>query len=562
MFKKSDDDLKKGFKNLQNKEDVASFLEVGIDQLIYLLYAIPDHNKYTTFKINKRSGGTRTINAPIDGLKYLQKKLNYILSLIYLPNSSVHGFIEARSIVSNASPHVGKKFIFNVDIQDFFPSINFGRVRGLFLNEPFNFSENAATVIAQISCWDNQIPQGAPSSPIISNMICMKIDRELIALAKKYRCYYTRYVDDITFSTSQRNFPHEIAIHHESSWKPGNELIQIIQSNGFVINPDKVRMNEKMNRQEVTGLTVNRMTNVPRKFVRKIRAMLHAIDKYGIENAQDEFYAKYDKKNRNPKKGLPDIDLVIHGMLLYLKMVKGKNSTVYINYWNRFIELFPKYGEKILPDAKKIDIFLEGLTDKEIFDLAATSFIPSLLDRFKFISSRSAGANWVKDKLIERKSSRLQKLAIGIFDNDHGGNIAKKEVHTFLGSNGHPFVKTLKLPTPEHLYDIFKKGFHLPVGLEELYSPDVWNYANQHDLLDEREDIMKMNNFNDPTKTFLKFCEENGLTQIEMLYLTKCFSSYKSKRKIVKFISQSEDENKKEYLQAFQNILTEINEIS
>lgn len=562
MFKKSDDALKERFKTLQNKEDIASILEVGIDQLIYLLYAVPDQNKYTTFKIKKRTSGTRTINSPIDDLKYLQKKLSYILRLIYLPNSSVHGFVEERNIVSNAIPHVGKKFIFNVDIQDFFPSINFGRVRGLFLNEPFNFSENAATIIAQISCWDNQIPQGAPSSPIISNMICMKIDRELIALAKKNRCYYTRYVDDITFSTSQRNFPNEIASHNENSWEPGDELNQLIKSNGFVINYDKVRMNEKMNRQEVTGLTVNRMTNVPRKFVRKIRAMLHAIDKYGTENAQNEFYSNYDKKNRNPKKRLPDIDLVIHGMLLYLKMVKGKNSTVFINYWNRFIELFPKYGEKILPDEKKIDVYLEGFTDKIIFTLSAKIFTPTLLDRFKFISSRSAGANWVKDKLIERKSSRIQKLAIGIFDNDSAGNIAKKEVHTFLGNNGCPFVITKKLPTPEHLFDIFKKGFHLPVGLEELYSTDVWKHANKLDLLDEREDIMRVNSFNNTKKTFLEHCEEKGLTKIEILYLTKCFSRDKSKRKIVEFISKSEDEKKKEYLHAFQNILTEINKDS
>jgi len=185
---------------MQHARDVAALLEVKYPDLTWHLYRRGMDTNYTTFEIKKRSGGTREIRAPISALKILQEKLCYILQLIYRVRRPVHGFAIGRSIVSNASPHVGKSFVLSVDIEDFFPSINFGRVRGMFMAAPYDVPERAATVLAQLCCYDNQLPQGAPTSPVVSNMVCGKLDSELHRLARRNRCVYTRYADDLTFS--------------------------------------------------------------------------------------------------------------------------------------------------------------------------------------------------------------------------------------------------------------------------------------------------------------------------------------------------------------------------
>jgi len=186
-------------------------LEVRANRLAFHLFRIPDAKRYTTFEIKKKSGATRTIRAPISALKILQRKLAYVLSLVYEPKSGTHGFTRSRSIVSNAQPHVKAKFVLNIDLKDFFPSINFGRVRGMLMAVPYKLHPTAATVLAQLCCVENSLPQGAPTSPVISNMICARLDSQLRSLARKYHCTFTRYADDITFSTSLNKFPRPVA---------------------------------------------------------------------------------------------------------------------------------------------------------------------------------------------------------------------------------------------------------------------------------------------------------------------------------------------------------------
>src|SRR5690606_8958560 len=131
------------------------------------------------------------LSIPTESLKIIQQKLNQVLQLVYKPKLSTHGFVNNRSIVTNADAHIKKKkhrYILNVDIKDFFPSINFGRVRGMFMAPPYNQPEHVATVLAQICCSNNELPQGAPTSPIVSNMICAQMDSQLQQLAKPHRC--------------------------------------------------------------------------------------------------------------------------------------------------------------------------------------------------------------------------------------------------------------------------------------------------------------------------------------------------------------------------------------
>ena len=168
---------------MKDKRDVASLLDVPYSTLFYHLYIFPEDKRYVQFGIPKRSGNTRLISAPVSPLKLVQGKLNQVLQAVYKPKPSSHGYIQGRSILTNARPHAGRRFVLNLDLANFFPSINFGRVRGLFLARPFSLPPEVATVLAQICCYKKQLPQGAPTSPIVSNMIARSLDNALQQLA-------------------------------------------------------------------------------------------------------------------------------------------------------------------------------------------------------------------------------------------------------------------------------------------------------------------------------------------------------------------------------------------
>jgi len=178
--------LRDEFYRLSTREDVAKILEIEEKSLRYFLYAKKPDNMYTTFKIAKKSGGTREISAPAKELKAIQRKLAYILNLVYRVKPSVYGFVHERNIKDNASKHTRRKVILNIDLKDFFSQIHFGRVRGMLMNKPYGIGQEAATVIAQLACYKGILPQGAPSSPVLTNMICSPLDTQLTNLAKKH----------------------------------------------------------------------------------------------------------------------------------------------------------------------------------------------------------------------------------------------------------------------------------------------------------------------------------------------------------------------------------------
>jgi RNA-directed DNA polymerase len=308
-------------------------LEVDYRRLIYHLYQVPENSKYEIFLIPKRSGGTREISAPITALKIIQTKLNEVLSNVYKPKQPVFGYVQERNIVDNARKHRRARYVFNLDLKDFFPTINFGRVRGLFIAKPYSLPPPVATVIAQICIHKNYLPQGVPTSPIISNMICARMDRQLQLLAKNNKCYYTRYADDLVFSTSLKKFPEAIAKSLSlTEVQLGDALQIIIEGNGFRINERKIRLSPYFRRQEVAGLTVNDFPNVRRRYVREIRAMLHTWDKFGVLKAESDFFTKYDHTHRNPKLKLPTYRQVVKGKIEFLGMVRGKGNEIYSTF--------------------------------------------------------------------------------------------------------------------------------------------------------------------------------------------------------------------------------------
>jgi RNA-directed DNA polymerase len=273
--------------------DAADILGFQPKSLAYILYKKSSVEKYTTFEIPKRSGGVRVISAPTPELLTLQKRLAELLqNCIDEINASKkksktisHGFRPKHSIFTNASNHRNKNYVFNIDLENFFGTINFGRVRGFFItNKNFALNPTVATILAQIACHNNELPQGAPSSPVISNLIGHILDIRLADLAKRSGCEYSRYADDLTFSTNKPNFPIRIArvvIPTNNTWECGGQLTKLITRAGFSINSSKTRMQLAISRQEVTGLTVNRKVNIRAEYRRSARAMVHQLVKTG-----------------------------------------------------------------------------------------------------------------------------------------------------------------------------------------------------------------------------------------------------------------------------------------
>ena len=341
---KNPEQLEENFYNLSSREAIADLLEISDKDLIYYLYRLPDIKKYYSFEIQKKNGKPRIISAPTTSLKILQHKLNCILSIIFPPKLSSHGFVKGRSIKTNAITHVKSKYVLNIDLKDFFPSINFGRVRGMFMAYPYYLSPSVATVLSQICCHNGKLPQGAPTSPIISNMICAKLDSQLLDLTKQNKCLFTRYADDITFSTRKKSFPKAIAYTDKTTNQihVGNDLRDTIESNGFFINNEKVWFRARDRRQTVTGLIVNDFVNVTRKYKNQVRAMLHALEKYGPEKTKKEFEIKYFNNNTPKWKCLPKFELVLKGKIEYIGMIRGHESDIYLEYLSELKRISPE----------------------------------------------------------------------------------------------------------------------------------------------------------------------------------------------------------------------------
>lgn len=259
----------------------------------------------------------------------------------------------------------------NLDLEDFFPSINFGRVRGMFMAIPYKRNATIATILAQICCFDNQLPQGAPTSPIVTNMICAKMDSQLVRLAEECKTDYTRYADDITFSTNLREFhPDLVADSNLDQFELGPKLLDIIHSNGFEVNDKKTRFRTRNQHQEVTGITVNKFPNVPRKFVRQIRAMLHSWEAIGLESAQEKFRQSFDKKHRSYWTQNPSFKRVVKGKIEYLGMVRGHTDRIYLGLSSRLQALAPELVKLPIDLVRsqnsnlvKVRILTEGKSD-------------------------------------------------------------------------------------------------------------------------------------------------------------------------------------------------------
>lgn len=310
-----------------------------LSQLNFYSYPRLCPNKYKTFTIPKKSGGVRIISSPCNNsYKQLLRCINILLTSLYYPTDNAHGFIRGRSVVTNATEHVGNKYQLNIDLKDFFTSIQRKRIIQTLEHSTFQFKPEIAYIIASICCnriknSKNKIafvlPQGSPASPILTNIVCQRLDWELNALAAQSGLTYTRYADDITFSSNEYKFTPNCHIYQE--------IKRIIYKQRFNINFDKVRFNTIGSRMEVTGLIVGEnKVNVPRKYILGIKNLLHIWQKYGSEAAEKKFL-KNEKSHQTSH--LPGLDNFIMGKLNYLRMVRGNNDELYQKFLIKYKEI-------------------------------------------------------------------------------------------------------------------------------------------------------------------------------------------------------------------------------
>ena len=480
------DQIRTAFEKMQSKEDLLQLLN-EVKQLIYGEKAVPfdlkqltwytnpklNRKRYTQFKIKKKSGTDRIIHSPVIGLKALQKTLGFMLQSVFEPHKAAMGFVKDRSIVDNAKLHVGSKYVYNIDLKDFFPSIDQARVWKCLQLKPFNLnyattvepkfmkwedfkkkylkteepvkffkgkgriftktpygtiyvannfdkekdmyillggsllktkngkslkdtlwlvnkipSTNRlaiANIIASLCCTEmeverktetgewvrvkrNVLPQGAPTSPVITNIVCQRLDFLLTGVAKRFGLKYSRYADDITFSSM-----HNV-------YQPKSEFIKeldrIVDEQGFYIKKSKTRLQKDGYRKEVTGLLVNEKANVQKRYIKQLRMWMYYWERYGYERASGFFINQYIVDKGHTKNGRPDMASVIEGKLNYLKMVRGEDElykklrmrftnllkfpfkeSSRVDYLNKVLDMLNNYGlNKALEIYKPLEI--------------------------------------------------------------------------------------------------------------------------------------------------------------------------------------------------------------
>ena len=336
------------FLGIKDIDSLAKVLEIDIKHLRQVIYANDYTQNYRMFFMRKKNGGMRVIEAPKGHLRTIQQRLNTVLNEFYSSYAPepAHGFVIGKSIATNAALHVNKQWVMNCDLENFYGSISKQRVSGLFSHAPFYLGHQVADLLATLFTTRTGLPQGAPTSSTLSNMIAYSLDHQLSHFAAKRGYQYSRYADDITFS-SNRRFSADVVVKElvfdfqldtyleTKNYVVGDKLNDIIEACNFRVNPSKTRLQSRYERQVVTGLRVNEKVNVDRKYIRNLRAMIHAAKTYGVE-AEKLFREKYAKKRyeTDPHGALrlnkTNFMNTLIGKLAFVKMVKGENDPVYL----------------------------------------------------------------------------------------------------------------------------------------------------------------------------------------------------------------------------------------
>ena len=311
---------------METPVDVAKALGLTIPQLRGLAFHadVTKRHHYIQFTIPKKSGGLRLLSTPHRRLANAQKWIcTKILNKLPVTRCA-QGFVAGRSILTNAQQHCGQDFVLNMDLENFFPSITFPRVRTVLTKAGYSPAVSTLLALLCTECprqnleFSGQIlwvatgprglPQGACTSPALSNQVCQRLDRRLAGLAAKLNLQYSRYADDLTFSGAAESQP-------LIGWLMAR-IRHIVQEEGFRIRPEKSRVQRRSMAQMVTGLVVNDRPGVPREDVRRLRAILHRAATEGLE-----------AQNRD---GHPNFREWVNGMIGFIGMARPELAAKFV----------------------------------------------------------------------------------------------------------------------------------------------------------------------------------------------------------------------------------------
>lgn len=521
----------KQLKSCNSQKDLAVLLGYSEKNFTRILFSQEISTRYKSFEIPKKNGEKRNIFAPTSELKILQTRLSTLLSNCYeeleikrLSTSSYincissHGFRKKLTveipisknnrasdnfreisfgIYSNAQKHTGKRLVLNIDIKDFFKSITFSRVVGFFnKNKFFLLNLDVAILIAQISTYrttkseEGFLPQGSPCSPIISNLIGNILDVKMVKLAKEYKFTYTRYVDDLTLSTNLHQFPEEIIKQDITGWVIGSALKHAINNSKFRINPQKTRLTNKYNRQEVTGLTVNRKVNVSKEYYRYTRSMVQSFCAEG-NFVKSKVHMDNQKISRE----------ALNGILSHIFQIKNKQQIEFKNQTRNFDELNSiekLYTKFLFHDyfvyPQRMIIVGEGYTDPLHFKLACHSLYKNSLKFIKFssldgtkrfskITGLGGGTGLLRiflqnyKQFYKAKNISLKPCLIVVDGDSDGESViskAKSEFKNTYKEMSHPSMTTVGLLDYYHLFNnLYILKLPKDQVIEDFYDPSI-----------------------------------------------------------------------------------------
>lgn len=512
----------------KDKKDLANYLDYDYKEFCNILYSKPIHTRYKKIEIPKKSGGKRIILSPDIHLKKLQRNLNINLSELYEhKNSGKQSFSFAFrknndekkfGIYFNAKRHRNRKLVVNIDLKDFFHTIEFKRIVGYFKNNNyFKFPIEVAIGIAQIACYKDPLtgrtflPQGSPVSPIISNLITEILDAKITKLAKKYKFYYSRYADDITLSFDTSNPPYEIIEIKDNDFILGSKIIESIKSSGFNINNKKICFRTNFDRQQVTGLVVNKKINVPRKYYNYSKSMAYEFCKTGT--FEKSSYHTFSKNNSNESQSIIGIMNYIYNIKteyanrttntkpsIYTEFKPEKPQTTEQIFWskNSFKRLLLQtYFQAYFVYNQKVHIVCEGKTDPLHFKIFMSTLDENTQNKFKFsyfneekltifqkeLNIRSGTTNL--SRFIEVYSTLFItertdiKPTIILVDNDDAGN---KVFNSACGRYNKTSIRNkIIIDTKEIEYAFICKNLYLlklpevikNTCIEDMYDPSI-----------------------------------------------------------------------------------------
>ena len=347
---------------ISSLQDLAVFLGVPTKEVAFFAFARNDF--YHTQEIIKSDGGRRKISAPVPKLKRIQKKIACALLDVYQRNApaEVHGFVRQKGTVTNALKHVNKRAIVKIDLVDFFPSISSARIHGLFCGKLFGFSDETANALTNLVCYKGSLPQGAPTSPVLSNMICFPMDKALIAYARRNNLCYTRYAEDMVFASTSKRAMISLAPNreHVHSCQISEEVLSIIDKQGFTVNEKKSGYFGLGVRQVVTGVVVNKKANFKRSDYRYYRNLFHYWKMNDAQSAASR-YIQYSRGKRYHSRFYSEDGQFlessfiahIYGVLSYFHMITRANyrsSRPMQLLWTSFYSLTGQTVPELLPE--------------------------------------------------------------------------------------------------------------------------------------------------------------------------------------------------------------------